>query len=313
LSEHIIDDLASLPVRYDSSRLHLVVSGDLTWSATDPEFDRARQCLAEIITGLDIPIERVHIVPGNHDVNWNLARDEQSRRFDNYLRFLGRFYGPVLMKQKFPAIKWPVGIDEERPLPGEILTLTLSPDDGLLIAGLNSCVYENEEHHYGYIGDRQLKLVRNQMTALEVPPEAVRIAVMHHHLHPFPEYLPVSPARELWTDVSTVRDAGIVERVLEKLGFDLVLHGHKHRAQTRETLVREPGPQKYSPQKLIVCGAGSVSCLELEHAVPNQYEVIEFTHMPRRGDAQFIRVLWRTLDVAPGAEWVTSQTWDIPG
>jgi hypothetical protein len=104
-----------------------------------------------------------------------------------------------------------------------------------------------------------------------------------------------------------------VEQILERHGFSLVLHGHKHRPQSRDTLLREVGPQKGHPRHLIVCGAGSASCLELEHSVPNQYQVIEVRHIPRRAGAEFVRLTWRALDLAPGSEWVTTESWEILG
>lgn len=315
LTDHLLAELRTRCAFQDGrpTPVHLVVSGDLTWRGTDAEFDRALQCLIEVAEELTIPRRQVHIAPGNHDVNWHLAVDDQSRRFDNYLRFLGKFYGDELLQEKYPAITWPITIGDMRPVPGEIVGMSYDSESHLFVASLNSCVYENEEHHYGYIGERQLKLLRDQVTQMEVPTNSVRVAVMHHHLHPFPEYLSIHASKELWTDLSTVRDAGIVERMLEKLGFDLVLHGHKHRAQTRETLVLDPGPQKGVPRRLVVCGAGSVSCSELEHAEPNQYQVIELQQVPRRAAVDFARVTWRTLQIAPGAEWVTAQTWDIAG
>jgi hypothetical protein len=121
--------------------------------------------------------------------------------------------------------------------------------------------------------------------------------------------------QEVWLDVSTIRDAGHVERYLEKMGFDLVLHGHKHKPQMRETLVRDPDPTllKAEPRRLIVCGAGSVSCTELEHNESNHYEVLEIRQIPRREGAEFLRVEWRVLPVTPGAEWTTSKAWDLLG
>jgi hypothetical protein len=47
----------------------------------------------------------------------------------------------------------------------------------------------------------------------------------------------IQMSRTLTGRAPTIRDAGLVERRLEKLGFDLVLHGHKHKPQLRETLV----------------------------------------------------------------------------
>jgi hypothetical protein len=119
--------------------------------------------------------------------------------------------------------------------------------------------------------------------------------------------------QEVWIDVSTIRDAGHVEQYLKKLDFDLVLHGHKHKAQLRETLIRDDAAFREGVRPLIVCGAGSVSCMELEHAEPNHYEVIEIQRLPRSPGVEFLQVDWRTLPIKAGAEWSTQKLWSVLG
>ena len=151
------------------------------------------------------------------------------------------------------------------------------------------------------------------MASAEAKPGTVRVALVHHHLLPFPESLTDRPGENVWVDLSTIRDAGFVERSLERLGFDLVLHGHKHKAQLRETLVQDSDPSKDQLRRLIVAGAGTASCTELESNVPNHYEVIEVRSIPRRIGAEFLRVEWRTLPVEAGAEWQTVKIWNLLG
>ena len=119
---------------------------------------------------------------------------------------------------------------------------------------------------------------------LNPPRQWIRIAVIHHHLHPFPEFLDTRGDDPVWLDVSTLRDAGHVERDSERLGFDIVLHGHKHKPLMRETRPSSDlQPLESEPLPLIVCGAGSVSCLaELERGVANHYQIIDVTRIPRQ-------------------------------
>ena len=81
----------------------------------------------------------------------------------------------------------------------------------------------------------------------------------------------------MWMDVSTISDAGLVEPRVERLGFDILLHGHKHKPQLRETFVRGHEEPRVAGPRLIVCGAGSagVNANELEHNYSNQYQVVE--------------------------------------
>ncbi|HEX8906633.1 MAG TPA: hypothetical protein VF771_17415, partial [Longimicrobiaceae bacterium] len=64
---------------------------------------------------------------------------------------------------------------------------------------------------------------------------------------------------------------------------------------------------------LIVCGAGSVSCIELEHNQGNHYQILEFRQPVRRRGADFVDLEWRGMALAPGAEWTTTATWKIQG
>ena len=297
---------------FDNASLYLVVSGDLTWNGSPPEFAQARTCLAAFCDRMELPRARVSFVPGNHDVSWHLSEDDPASRFNNYLGCLAGFYGNNLMAERYPDLGWPVVVGQPPPRPDQIVGLAVYKEHGLLVATLNSCVYEDDQHHYGFIGEPQVKRLRELLKPIDRNEELLRVAVIHHHMHPFREYLPIDRS-EVWTDMSTVRDAGFVESVLERLGFDLVLHGHKHKPQTRETLLRDVGPQKRNARPLIVCGAGTVSCLELEQAHANHYELIEFLQNPREPNVPFVRVRWRELSQVAGAEWTDTESYDVYG
>ena len=294
---------------YDSSRLVLVISGDLTYRAEEDEFKLVAQFLKEVCEDLMIPPERVVMVPGNHDVHWPSIDIDKKRRFDNYLSFLVSFYGEDLFRYRYPRVKWDFKVNTARPSPEDIVAVY---DDMLTIVGLNSCVYETNQDHYGFIGGPQLKTVE---ALLDGDKSKIRMAVFHHHLHPFPEPLPDVAGMQPALDTSTLRDAGHVERILEKLDFDLVLHGHKHKSQFRETLVRGRNERGVRRAPLIVCGGGSVgvNSRELEHNVSNQYGLIEFLHPKRVPGASFLRLEWRELSLDAGAEWATSEQWTVLG
>lgn len=50
----------------------VIVSGDLTNRATPEEFEAARQFLAQLLERLKLTTERCIVVPGNHDLNWDV-------------------------------------------------------------------------------------------------------------------------------------------------------------------------------------------------------------------------------------------------
>lgn len=315
LVEELLDELRGpyAHFRYQPERLHIAVTGDLTWRGNAEEFGQTLDFLTSLCSGLGIPHSRVHVIPGNHDIDWPMARSDPQRRLDNYLRFLIELYGEQDVAERYPFIRWPLGFGSEPPEAYQILSIALEERHRLLVCGLNSCVFENEQHHFGYVGQRQLRQLQRRLIDLDPAAGVLRVALIHHHLHPFPEYLVTRNADQVWLDLSTVRDAGVLERELEQLGFDLVLHGHKHKPQTRETRVRQVGPLKREHPPLVVCGAGSAGSTELAHADANQYEVIEITRIPREKNVEFARLEWRVLPLEAGAVWQTQQSWSIGG
>jgi 3',5'-cyclic AMP phosphodiesterase CpdA/tetratricopeptide (TPR) repeat protein len=299
LNEHLESEFSSKRAHFaqDHGRFFLVISGDLTYQGTEDEFARVHEFLEKTCQTLKLPKDRVVLVPGNHDVHWPSAQIDKRRRFDHYLGFLNLFYGDTLFRKLYPLITWNFQVNSPRPTPEEVVSI--HHQDGFTFVGINSCVYETEQDHYGFVGGRQLDHIERLLDAAGGTTTDFRIAVLHHHLHPFPEPMRRHTNQEIWMDLSTIRDAGLVERRLEKLGFDLVLHGHKHKPQLRETLVHEQSLIRGATPRLLVCGAGStgVNASELEHAVPNHYEVIEMLRLPR----------------VPGVEWTTSRRWTLQG
>ncbi|HTS62224.1 MAG TPA: tetratricopeptide repeat protein [Candidatus Acidoferrales bacterium] len=315
LIAHLKREFTSKSRRFslDGRQGFLIVSGDLTYTATAEEFAEGREFLEQLCECLKIPKERVTLCPGNHDVNWAESNIDLSRRFDQYIYFLNEFYGEELFRRLYPEIKWDLKGNTKRPDPSDLMSLQVFPAEKLLFLSLNSCVYETPVHHYGYVGGKQLDKVRTALDESGVD-GLVRVAVVHHHLHAFPEAVVIQAEGDHWQDLSSMRDSALVENDLLRQKFDLVFHGHKHKAQLRETALWDPGPGE-TARPLIVFGGGScgVNSEELEHAEPNQYEVVEILHAPRPKGCDFLRVERREIAVKPRAEWVTARTWTLQG
>jgi len=312
LSEHIKEEFGSY-FSFDHKRLLLVVSGDFTYSANKAEFDMALQFMNEICNTLKIDKEKVIVTPGNHDIDWNSEKVDPPNRFDNYISFLFRFYEKPLFEKLYPYIKWDLTVNTSRPSPDELLAIHLYSEKKLLFISFNSCMYENNQNHYGFIGGKQFKVISKFIKENNIDDTFTKIAVTHHHLLPHPASVTVADG-SVWMDLSIIRDSGLVEYKLENMGFDIILHGHKHNPQLRETLVRDKNNSKYI-KKLIVCGGGScgVNSSELEHNLSNQYQVIELLSSPRMNNVAFMKITWRELDVHDAAEWYTSVNWVLNG
>lgn len=312
LCEELIEELKRPDLgRFTADQILIVVSGDLTYRASADEFKLVETFLESLCDGLQIDRTQVILVPGNHDVDWALSGIDRSRRFDNFLAFVRSFYKDAF-SQRYPLIKWNFDVVAKRPQANEIVSVARIGETTFV--GLNSCIFEDDKNHFGFIGQRQLDAVAKLLEGADN--SGIKVAVMHHHLHPFPELLQDrSLGDEVWNDTSTIRDAGYVEQRLERLGFDLVLHGHKHKPQLRETLVRHAFEENEGDCKLIVSGAGSVgvNAVELEHNQANHYALIEVLRARREANAEFLRVEWREMAYTPGAEWATTRRWTLNG
>src|SRR4051794_16266369 len=133
----------------------IIVSGDFTQSARTEEFRAARAFLDR----LPAP---TFAVPGNHDLpQWNPI-ERLVRPYDRYRRFIGQDLEPVWTDAELAI----VGMKSPRRLP------------------------RNLNRAAGRVSERQLERVLARLDAM--PPELVRIVVVHH-----PLLLPEVPRRPL--------------------------------------------------------------------------------------------------------------------
>jgi tetratricopeptide (TPR) repeat protein len=182
----------------DHSRFFLVVSGDLTYQGTESEFQLVHEFLVKLCQTLDLQRDRVVLVPGNHDVHWPSAAIDKRRRFDNYLGFLDHSYGDEVFRKLYPLVHWDFHVNSLRPAPEDIISIHHL--DGFTVVGLNSCVYETEQHHFGFVGGRQLEHIERLLDRVGGTSTDFRVAVLHHHLHPFPEPVRKLQNQEVWME-----------------------------------------------------------------------------------------------------------------
>src|ERR1043166_6887006 len=77
---------------------YLLLPGDMSHQAVPNEFALASTIVKRIATKLDLPIDRILFVPGNHDVNWTVLKDATE---DTTGVFSGLRYAP-LTNQELP-------------------------------------------------------------------------------------------------------------------------------------------------------------------------------------------------------------------
>jgi 3',5'-cyclic AMP phosphodiesterase CpdA len=181
---------------------HVVVTGDLTNLALEPEYELVRELFER---DLGLAPERVTVVPGNHDVYTRGAF--ASGRFAQYL-------GPYL-ESDLPEL----GVD----LGGARFPIVKLRGDVAIVA-LSSAVPRLPLVAAGELGRAQVGALTRVLSHTEVAKRTVVVA-LHH------------PAVDGWSGlkahVEGLRDARALLAELRPLARGLLLHGHLHRRVQR--------------------------------------------------------------------------------
>lgn len=197
---------------------HLVVTGDLTFSAEPREFERAAEMLRPFAEA-----RKLTVVPGNHDV-WT----EESVETGRFLRAIG-----------------PDGKGMRKAVPSYPQVVPLG-DDAVLVALDTARFGEDPWRTPGRLGTEQLRATRELVREHAKQGRAVVLAFHHHVVLP-PERVP--------SDAQVARmplaDADQVVRLVAELPVAAVLHGHRH------TAFRIDLPGATGPTPALCSGSGS--------------------------------------------------------
>ncbi len=170
----------------------IVFSGDLTLRARHGEFQAAQRYLQALGR-----VASVHVVPGNHDVQWwrspfgLLGRDIL---FDKYRQYFGPDLAPVLELD-------------------DVIIAGLLSAHGV---ALGSCTWNlNDLAVKGHLPAGEVARVRERFAA--TAPHKVRLAVLHHNVLP-------GVISHRWG----LARPQAAQRQLLTLGADVILCGHDH-------------------------------------------------------------------------------------
>jgi 3',5'-cyclic AMP phosphodiesterase CpdA len=177
---------------------HVVVTGDLTNLALEPEFELARTVLRD---DLGIEPARVTVVPGNHDLYTRGALAD--RRFEHYFADWLTSDLPELTVTaggaRFPVVKLRGGV--------AVIALSSAVPRAPLVAA-------------GELGRLQLEALARALAHPEVAKRTVVLALHHPPVHGW---------SRLKAHLEGLRDAPALLSLLMPLSQGLVLHGHLHR------------------------------------------------------------------------------------
>ena len=279
----------------------IVVSGDLVEglslaskaypAALRQQYEVAEELLIELAAEfLDGDRSRVILVPGNHDVDWNRARqalaleehlthnihgfvsdpespyrwswaDRQVFRISNQCAYESRFeYFNEMYSRFYQNAQLLYEVD-----PGRPWNLFALDSGNIVIAAFNSCIVNDCFANFGHIRAKDVADCHLAMRRIGRP-GFLPIAVWHHGVGGSP-----------WA--SDYLDPNTLKLIIDK-GFRLALHGHRHDSSispvdlfvsTRETMA--------------VIGAGSLCAREtsLPHGVNQRYNIIRIEREDKQG------------------------------
>jgi 3',5'-cyclic AMP phosphodiesterase CpdA len=170
---------------------HVAVTGDLVNVSLPAEFDTG----ATFLTSLGPP-DQVSVVPGNHDAYVHSALAYHLEHWAPFLSGDDTHPGTPLDRDSFPYVR--------RRGPVAIVGVSTAIPTAIFLAS-------------GEAGRAQLQRLENLLVGLKQ--EGLFRVVMIHH--------PPVGERAFHRDL---RDARAFQRVIERAGAELVLHGHDHRA-----------------------------------------------------------------------------------
>lgn len=166
----------------------LVISGDITFKASNDGYTQASDFFREIIIQCKIPQSNVIACPGNHDI---CPGTSPFRNFDQFIYSLRRDNAISFKKNCSTIIA-----------AGETVFF--------LINSAHHC-----DHKFGLIPLDALETLTTNKEIFERFKK--RVLITHHHLIGIHD-----------SDISTTRNAYILLHHLDQLNFDYILHGHQH-------------------------------------------------------------------------------------
>jgi len=268
------DCLSSLLRETPDDARFLICTGDLSTKCHSAEIRRAATFLTSLAEAIQVPEEHRGLVPGNHDIDWNLT--ELAVSVDDWYDAHRQSKFSAIVEELAPTFAFPTR-GRPRALGGSSSPLRLF----LLDSPFQDRKSTNP--HHGRLGAEQLAELTSLIGAAadKVP----RVVVLHHHVTPMGRNVDAP-------DYSLLQDAADFLEVVSAGDVRLVLHGHQHRPYLRE--LTHPGATA------VVLGAGStaVDYKELPHESLHSLHVVhvdEISGATVRG-----RVLTRLLSLTEG-------------
>lgn len=278
---------------------YMVISGDVTHNSLPEEYEVAFIFVNKVVKRFGLDSSRVIIVPGNHDLNWDLAEDaylfvpkrklplELSEGYyvpagdagalvrqeeiyqQRFAHFNNYFYKKVYGGRHYPLDYAHQGI------------LTIRPDDRILFLTLNSSW--QLDHYYSKRAGINMDALSHSIAQLDNNYEGwLKIAVWHHPI-----------------DSQAAINDGFMQ-ILADHGFQICMHGHIHESIDTYHEHRE----KYG---LYIIGAGAFGSPTEQDStkIPLSYNLLRLN--PKTG----LLTVKARKRITPDDEWLQGVNYNI--
>ena len=281
------------------SRLgNLVISGDVAIRSEKEDYDSSLEFLDGLVKRFGLEPNRIVVVPGNHDVNWELSKKAYAFVFkdalpellpegrhiragdvgallrdegtycDRFGNFTTHFHAKIYGSTAIPLVNPADGL------------LFFRPEDRIIFLALNSAW--EIDHHFRDRASINMEALSRALDQLQDGQydDWLKIAVFHH---------PVT-SREAMNDDFM--------QLLAVTGFQVVLHGHVHEA-------REGFYNYDNKRRIHIIGAGTFGAPTREQVpgIPLQYNLLTLDPVTRT-----LTVETRKKEKPDGA-WMADARW----
>ncbi|EMD1173823.1 TPA: metallophosphoesterase family protein [Vibrio harveyi] len=204
---------------------YLLVSGDITHEADEQEFELAEQRINDCANALGVPAERVLVIPGNHDGNWEDEKKAVEQQKDQI----------TIQKRKYKNFRaLSLNIAQQGKATFGSLTeppwFSVHDLNPFTVIAINSAAHDSatSDVHHGSVCSKTVEGLEDWLkeNKQQLQDRCV-ILLLHHHPVQYPDY-PYEDA-----DLSILNNAGQLMNLATNYDIGFIVHGHKHIPQIK--------------------------------------------------------------------------------
>ncbi|MEW8241440.1 MAG: metallophosphoesterase [Candidatus Thiodiazotropha sp.] len=198
---------------------YLILSGDITDEAEIEQFQHFDEFIGEVQHIFNLDKDKILFTPGNHDVDWVMlngvpAVDPSSTRFSSRYDSL-----------KKSELLFQIHELADRDLFSSPYFCAWKKNEDLFVLSINTAAYDSPKvkEHCGEISSDTTDAINDYMSNHQMDEfSGLKVILMHHHPKLYENIFPN------WKDFSAIQCPKDIISISRNLGFDFIIHGHRH-------------------------------------------------------------------------------------